>query len=546
MPRASTKSRASSERLQNDSVGRVGCRPAWMVLVMLVVVGVSGCTSWQEYIHNGFKVGPNYARPGAAVANHWIDDENKKLDTTGGVDPAWWQTFKDPVLDGLVHTAYRQNLTLRVAGLRILEARALRGIAAGELFPQSQQAFGGYDRIAISKNGPSAAVLNHYFDEWTHGAGFAWELDFWGRFRRGVEAADAHLDASIENYDDVLVLLLSEVAQSYADVRIAEQRLEYAKQNVKIQKGSLGLANERFDNGVVTRLDVTQGQSNLAQTQATIPPLEASRRQAVNQLCILMGTPPHDLDELLSKHSGIPDPPPTVAVGIPAELLRRRPDIRRAEREVATQSALIGVAVSDLYPHFSITGTVYFDASKFGDLFDTNSFAGNVGPSFSWNVLNYGRLVNRIRVEESRFLQSAVQYQETVLQANAEAEDAIIGFLKAEQQVESLKESVHAASESVDLVSTQYREGKVDFNRVFDVQQFLTQQQDQLAVAEGSVAKNLIQLYKALGGGWQIRLEGGSPMAEQPLEVIESPERAPDAEEELMAPPPLPPANGKS
>ncbi|MHB1037419.1 MAG: efflux transporter outer membrane subunit [Pirellulales bacterium] len=331
------------------------------------------------------------------------------------------------------------------AGLRVLEARAQRGIAVGELFPQSQQAFGDYTRTGISENGPTGGVPNNFFDEWTVGAGLAWELDFWGRFRRGIESADANLDASVENYDDVLVLLLSQVAQSYVDIRTAEQRLDYARRNVADQRKSLDLAVIKFQNGATTRLDVTQGQSNLSQTEATIPPLEAARRQAANQLCILLGIPPRNLDDVLAGRRGVPSAPPEVCVGIPADLLRQRPDVRRAEREAAAQSALIGVATSDLYPHFSITGTIFLDATRFADLFKSGSMGGSVGPSFRWDVLNYGRLVNNIRVQDARFQQLAVRYQNVVLQANAEAEDAIVGFLQAQQQVKFLAESTVAA-----------------------------------------------------------------------------------------------------
>jgi outer membrane protein TolC len=232
-----------------------------------------------------------------------------------------------------------------------------------------------------------------------------------------------------------------------------------------------------------------------------------------------------------------------VAVGIPAELLRRRPDVRKAEREVAAQSAMIGVAVSELYPHFAIDGTLYFDALRFEDLLKGDSLAGAVGPVFRWNILNYGRLVNNVRVQESRFQQLAVEYQNTVLSANAEAENALIGFLKAQQQAMYLAQSTAAAQESMDMVLSQYHEGVVDFNRVFNVQQFLTQQQDQLAVAQGSVAQNLIQLYRSLGGGWQIRFNPpmlqrlpppGPPMG-PPMGPPNEPLPAP-----IAAPPPAP------
>ncbi|MDZ7620079.1 MAG: efflux transporter outer membrane subunit, partial [Patescibacteria group bacterium] len=398
------------------TVGGV-CRPVrlaavrvccWGLLAASLLLSFTGCTPWREYVANGFKVGPEYARPAAPVADQWLDANDPAVETTRHDNAAWWRVFNDPVLDSLVTTAYQQNLTLRVAGLRILEARAQRAIAVGNLFPQGQEAFGDYTRTGISKNGPTAMMPNLFFDEWTGGAGFAWELDFWGRFRRAIEAADANLDASVENYDHVMVLLVSDVAQTYTKVRIAEQRLAYARHNAEIQRGSMQLAEQRLANGVTTRLDVTQAQSDLANTEASIPLLESARRQSVNQLCILLGMPPQNLDTMLAGSRGIPKAPTHVAIGIPAELLRRRPDVRRAEREVAAQSAMIGIATSELYPHFSITGTIYFDATKFNDLFNADSFAGAVGPAFRWNILNYGRLAQIVRVQEARFEQLAV------------------------------------------------------------------------------------------------------------------------------------------
>jgi len=504
----------------------------------MLVAFATGCTSWGDYFRNGFKVGPNYGQPAAPVADAWIDANDPAVSSKSTDSAAWWQTLKDPVLDSLIDTAYRQNLTLRAAGFRILDARAQRGIAVGELFPQSQQAFGDYTRTNVSQNAPNTPP-SRFVEESTTGVSLAWELDFWGRFRRAVEAADATLDASIENYDDVLVLLLAEVAQRYVDIRTAEQRLEYARKNVESQRGTLSLAQVKFRNGATTRLDVTQGEQNLAQTEATIPPLEATRRQAANQICILLGTPPRDLDGVLDGRKGIPTAPPQVALGIPADLLRRRPDIRRAEREVAAQSARIGIAASELYPHFSITGSIFLDAAHFRDLFDAGSWAGNVGPSFRWDILNYGRLVNNIRVQDARFQQLAVEYQNLVLRANAEAENALVGFLMSQQQVKALRRSTEAAADSLDLVRTQYKEGKTDFNRVFNVEQALTQQQDLLAVAEGDVAKNLVLLYKALGGGWQIRL--ANPESGTTAEPSGEPEPAPPATEPSLPPAPKPP-----
>ena len=510
----------------------------WLFLTaaMLLLATLSGCTSWRDYVRNGFKVGPNYCPPGAPVADHWIDDRDPNVGSEPANDASWWQTFNDPVLDSLVQTAYRQNLSLRIAGLRILEARAQRGIAVGNLFPQSQQAFGDYTRTNTSKNSPTAAPVLNY-DEWTVGTSLAWELDFWGRFRRAVESADARLDASVENYDNVLVLLLAEVAQQYTDLRTAEQRLEYARKNVADQRESLRLVDLKLQEGLVTRLDVTQGQSNLSQTEAIIPPLEALRRQAANQLCILLGMPPRNIEETLGMRT-IPFAPPRVAVGIPADLLRRRPDVRRAEREVAAQSAQIGIATAELYPHFSITGSIYLDATNFPDLADPRSLAGSIGPTFNWNILNYGRLVNNIRVQDARFQQLVLAYQDTVLRANAEVENSLVGFLKAQQAVRCLTTSTEAAEQSLGLVRVQYKEGKTDFNRVLNVEQLLTQQEDQLAVARGAVAKNLILVYRSIGGGWQIRLEPQPPISmpgTPPDEVVPMPAMIENA------PPPQPP-----
>ncbi|HTN74344.1 MAG TPA: efflux transporter outer membrane subunit [Pirellulaceae bacterium] len=483
-------------------------------------------TSFREYIGNGFKVGPNYGRPAAAVGNHWIDYEDKRIQSDAEADYAWWRQFDDPRLDSLIYTAHAQNLSLREAGFRVMEARALRGIAVGELFPQSQTVNGAYTRRRTSfgtgiqaGGGAGLPGIKQHFSVWNTGAQLAWEVDFWGRFRRAVESADASLDASVENYDDVLVILISDVANAYVDIRTAEQRVRYARANVISQRNSLELAKTRLAGGTATRLDVAQAITNVAQTEATIPQFEIQLRQAENRLCVLMGMPPYDLTQVLAGQSKIPVAPPQVAVGIPADLLRRRPDVRRAEREVAAQSARIGIAESDLYPAFTINGSLFIQASQFTDLFRSSSLGGAVGPSFNWNVLNYGRIRNLVRVEEARFEQRVAFYQSTVLNANREAEDAIVSFLRAQEQAMVLAEGVAAAEESRDLVNDLYKGGRADFGRVFVAELFLTQQQDALAQAQGLIAQSMVSIYRSLGGGWEIRLE--NPPAFQPLPPIE-------------------------
>ena len=304
--------------------------------------------------------------------------------------------------------------------------------------------------------------------------------------------------------------------------RTFQQRLTYARANVEIQRQSFQLATDKFEGGATTERDTHQAKQVLEETEALIPALEIGKRQAANRLCVLLGMPPRDLDAILGAGSGIPVTPPDVVVGVPADLVRRRPDVRRAERQVAAQSARIGVAVSDLFPHFSVLGTIGVEAEQFGDLFKSGSMIGEISPGFRWDILNYGRLVNNVRVQDARFQQLAYAYQDQVLDAGREVEDAIVVFLRSQEQAQHLDASVVAAARTVEITNEQYNEGLVDFTAVYLFQTTLTEQQDELAVAQGDIALGLIDVYRSLGGGWQIRLGGDSPQAEpMPLPLLE-------------------------
>lgn len=495
-----------------------------------ILLFATGCrTGFREYIDNGFKVGPNYQTVAAPVADIWIDDQATEITSKSEPFWDWWRVFNDSKLEELVQCAKAQNLTIREAGFRIEEARALRGIAVGNLLPQQQFAQGAYRRQEISLatgivagGGGGLGGIPRFFDVWNTGGQLAWELDFWGRYRRAIEAADATLDSTIENYDSLFVVMLSDVAGTYVEIRTTEQRIRYAKGNLDAQKGTLELTETKKDAGAATRLDIAQAITNVAQTESAIPVLETQLRQAKNRLCVLMGVPPQRLDELLGDGQ-IPKAPAQIAIGVPAELLRRRPDVRRAERLAAAQSARIGIAETNLYPAFSINGNVFVQASQFSDLFQPTAWGGSVGPSFNWQILNYWRLQNNIDAEEARFMALVTNYQNTVLNANREAEDAIVGFLLAQQQALALQKGVAGATEARDLTSELYRGGRADFGRVFVAQVTLVQQQDLLAQAEGSIAANLVRIYRALGGGWELRLpenEGtvALPPPEKPVE----------------------------
>jgi NodT family efflux transporter outer membrane factor (OMF) lipoprotein len=460
----------------------------------------------QEYVHNGFKVGPNYCPPQAPVAPDWIDASDKRLTKDGDDLSKWWTVFNDPVLDNLICCAYHQNLTLRQAGCRILEARAQLGISVGELFPQTQNMTGSYTRNAISREtaNTGGAISQPFFNQWNYGFNLNWELDFWGRFRRAVESNSASLEASVEDYDETLVTLLGDVATYYAQMRTVEKRIEYTKQNVALQQRTVTIAEARFRGGTSTERDPYQARSTLEQTQAQIPELEIQRRQAVIQLCILMGMPPEELQAKLGP-APIPVAPAEVAVGIPADLLRRRPEVRRAERQAAAQSAQIGIAEADFYPAISINGTLGYAAQNFGNLFRPDALNSSVGPSFQWNLLNYGRIVNNVRFQDARFQELVAAYQQTVLSAAQEVENGLVTFLRARERTNFQDACAKDAEKAVQIVQAQYDGGTVDLTPVTLLQQTLVQQQDVLVQAQGEIATGLIQVYRALGGGWQIR-----------------------------------------
>lgn len=465
----------------------------------------------------GCAVGPDFTSPDASLGNKWIDADNPKLSIEQVNYGAWWKTFDDPLLNRMVAAVYRENLSLQIAALRVVEARAQLAVARGSLFPQQQELSANGTRVGLSKNSPNTSFLDRSF--WNYQVGFdaVWELDIWGRFRRGIEAADAGYYASISGYDEVLVSVTAEVARAYTLLRTFEERLALARENVIIQSESLRIADVRFRYGAVSELDVRQARALLRDTEALIPTLEVGIRKAKHAISILIGRAPSELTDIFQVENtrGIPHPPANVAVGAPLDLLRRRPDVNRAERLAAAQSARIGVAKSELYPRFALLGSIGLASSEGGgiasnnanlvDLFKSASLTYMVGPTFSWPILNYGRLRNRVRIQDAQFQQLTIDYKNTVLEAAREVEDALTAFLRAQVRVDLLADSVTEAERSVDLALIQYRAGSVNYQRVLDTQRFLVQQQDRLTETRGDVVLNLVAAYKALGGGWEIR-----------------------------------------
>lgn len=458
-------------------------------------------------------VGPDYQTPSTHVADQWLEAGTEGVVTERQDDRVWWTVFNDPVLNQLVDIAYQQNLSLMQAGAQVLQARAQLGIAVGNFYPQQQQATGDLAYTRQSQKAPFATQASSdlfTFTQASLGIGLSWEVDFWGKFRRAIQNADALFLASVANYDNVLVTLTADVASTYVTIRTLEEQLAIARENVRIQKESLEIARARFEGGATSERDVAQAETVLASTEASIPQIEQQLQQAKNALALQLGMPPTPLNDLLSTGHGIPQAPKEAAVGIPADLLRRRPDIRQAELQAVAQNARIGFEKAALYPSLSLTGNFGYLGSDWStydlsDIFTSKARQWSVGPAVQWNILNYGQITNQVRTQDAAFQASIFAYQNTVLQAQREVEDGLAQFLQSQRRTLLQARAASAAKRSLDLSILQYREGIVDFTTVLTAQQDQLSAQNQLVLASGDIPQGLILTYRALGGGWQIR-----------------------------------------
>jgi NodT family efflux transporter outer membrane factor (OMF) lipoprotein len=489
---------------------------ARLATVVALAIFLSGCTSMHDYFHNGFKVGPNYHPSGAPVAQQWIDAADPRVQTRSQDLAKWWAVFNDPILNDLMDCAYHQNLTLKAAGLRILEARSQLLITQGNLFPQTQQANASYTRYGATTTlinpgvAPTAGPAV-FFDKWNYNFNLQWELDFWGQFRRAVTSQAATLESSVFAYDEALLTMFGDIAKNYIEIRTDQERIKALRENVKYQKDMADLTRVRREHGyrLVTDIDVDQTQAIQESTEAQIPSVEADMRQAVTALCILMGMPPVDLLQRIGT-ADLPTVPVEMAVGIPAELLCRRPDVRQAERNAAAQAEQIGIAEAQLYPAIYINGTLGYAAPQFPQLFMPGSLSASVGPSFQWNVLNYGRIVNNVHMQDQKLQELITTYQATVLQANADVENGLVTFLKAQEQVRKLDACVRHYKGAVQGAKDQMAGGAGTMTgsaysalSYYTIAVPLAQEEDLLAQAKGQISQGMILVYRALGGGWE-------------------------------------------
>ncbi|MGH8172113.1 MAG: efflux transporter outer membrane subunit [Rhodanobacteraceae bacterium] len=455
-------------------------------------------------------VGPNYRTPASKVADAWTVESTPAINAGEGFEEYWWKSLDDPVLDRLIEVASGNNLSLQIAGVRILQARAQLNKAIGNLFPQQQALSGSVDYTRL---GDGTAFLPGFTPNLTTDQilfAATWEMDIWGKYRRGIESDQAAFISTVASYDDALVTLISDVASTYVSIRTAEQRISVANTNITNLEESLRVATARFQAGETSQRDVQQAQTVLSQTQASIPQLENSARQSKNALAVLIGETPDRVDEFLKGSDRIPTAPASVTVGIPRDLLRRRPDVREAGFTAASQSALIGVAKATMYPSFSLSGAFGFSStnegsSSLGDLFNWDQRAVKGGASFVFPIFNYGRLVNAVRVQDAQFQQAVLNYQNTVLVAQQEVENGLSAFTTAQTSLTHLVDAAASGHQSTELAMAQYKAGETDYTTVLSAEQSELSIDDSLASAQGNVVQGLIAVYRALGGGWEIR-----------------------------------------
>ncbi len=458
-------------------------------LALALAIGTAGCA-----------VGPNYTAPDPRMPDAWHQDLVRGLDRGEANLQTWWTLLDDPVLTRLIDQAARHNLGLQGAAARVAEARARRGVARGAWFPTLGAAFS-YARSQFSQElaPPLGGNANDVFST---GVDSSWEIDIFGRIRRSVESADASLEATVEDYRDVMVTVLAEVALTYVDARTQQERIRYTEQNIETQRGSLDLTRARFKAGLVGELDVQQALENLSSTEAFLPQLEAALSRSIHALGVLLGEHPNALFAELTPPGPIPLPPDEILVGVPTDVLRQRPDIRAAERSLSASTARIGAATADLYPRLSLLGTFAFDALDAAKLFTGDASAFSVGPSIRWNLFDGGRVRANIDAEDAITQQALVVYEQTILDALLEVEDAMVDYARESERMDALERSAAAAEAAVNLVTTLYRTGLTDFQNVLDTERSQFVRQDELANSQGVVTQNLIRIYKSLGGGW--------------------------------------------
>jgi NodT family efflux transporter outer membrane factor (OMF) lipoprotein len=450
-------------------------------------------------------LGPDYQEPQVAWLQDWQTDLYGQVAQSPSQQTQvdlrfWWEAFNDPVLNGLIDTARHENPTLRIAGLRILESRAVLGIAGASVYPQVQQLSGAASYVDQKRSGGNLPDNDQHFAAYSFGFDLGWELDFWGRFRRSIESAEAGFFASITNQQDAQVLLSAQVASLYYGYRTTLLRIDIARKNAAIQKRSLEITQRLFEDGQESELDLQQAKSQYLGTLALIPALEADQVKLRNALAALLGRMPGDVPELAAQDKPLPVVGSAVITAFPANLLLRRRDVRTAAWQVAAQSAQIGIAKADYFPAITLLGTIGWSTSTQDGAPTIRTFG--FGPALTWPIFDYGRIRNNVRLQDARLQEAIEGFQNTTLLAAQEMDDAAIDVVKTAEQQTPLSGAARAAERSLDLANTQYKEGYAGFDRVLDAQRVMFAQVEAELLNQSAHVSAVITMYKAVGGGW--------------------------------------------
>ena len=450
----------------------------------------------------GCAVGPDYHPPRASVPASWVGVTNTHQPSVVTDRPAdltrWWQRLGDPTLTSLVEEALKANSSLALAQANLRQARALRDIAAGRFWP-SATATAAYQRQA----GPLYMTGEVPRNLYETGLDAAWELDFFGGVRRSVESASAGVHAAIENIRDVQVSIAAEVALDYIQLRGNQQQIVTARNNLQVQQHTAEITRKLYTVGFDSGLDMANAESTVATTESQIPVFETGARQSIYALSVLLARPPGDLLERLSPIGKLPAIPQQIPAGLPSDLLRRRPDIRQAEAQLHSATAQIGVAVAQLFPQFSLTGGVTWQSSGLNSWLQSSNRSVFIGPAASWPLFQGGAIVANIRAQEALRDQAFITYQQTVLTALQDVENALIAFTEEQQRYKSLSEAVADDHKAVDLSLRLFQEGQTDFLSVLTAERTLYTDDSAFTQSGVNIATDLIALYKALGGGWE-------------------------------------------
>ncbi len=458
------------------------------------------------------EVGPDYRDPTIKVSKRWMHTSKNKyasVKESKTRNANWWKIFHDPTLNNLIQKGYQDNLSLQTTGVRVLYSRAQLAQTVGNLYPQTQAAIGNYTYTRIGGSSLQQ-ILPPSFYSASLGFTANWEIDFWGKYRRAIESKDASFLASVASYDNALVSLTADIASAYINVRTYQSLIAVTKNNIKLQYMSLKIARSRYKAGQTSLLDVQQAQTQLSQTEAQLPSQVATLQVQKDKLAVLLGIVPNQIDALLKNTNGIPRAPSQIEVGIPKQVLAQRPDVAEARFKAIAQSSAIGYVKANLFPALSLSGSFTFSGNNIGnssvsDMLSWSNRYITAGPSFTWPILNYGQITNAVRMQDATFQEALLNYLNTVLKAQQEVQDYISRYIQAKKTIAALNKANTSAVKSSKLALIRYKEGEAIYTTVLDAERQQLQVQSSLTSAKGDVALAVAGLYRALGGGWQLR-----------------------------------------